>query len=72
MMDGNIVVKSRPDEGASLFIVAMTANAFREDVKRAFVSGTNGHLAKPIDIDALIQVLSENWGIRFLFSSPTF
>lgn len=38
-------------------IIAMTANAFDEDKKRAIESGMNGHLAKPIDVDLLIKTL---------------
>ncbi|MGN1295182.1 MAG: ATP-binding protein, partial [Bacilli bacterium] len=39
-------------------ILAMTANAFEEDKKKAFQSGMNGHIAKPIDINELLKVLS--------------
>ncbi|WP_320936618.1 response regulator [Enterocloster lavalensis] len=38
-------------------IVAMTANAFREDVESAMEAGMNAHVAKPIDIDALYRTL---------------
>jgi len=38
-------------------IVALTANAFKEDVERCFESGMNGHLAKPIDFCELINKL---------------
>ena len=40
-------------------IIAMTANAFEEDKKNATKAGMNGHLAKPIDIQKLIQTLSD-------------
>ena len=40
-------------------IVAMTANAFAEDVQKAMEAGMNVHLSKPIDIAALIGVLKE-------------
>lgn len=39
-------------------IIAMTANAFSEDVANALNAGMNHHLAKPIDIKALMGVLS--------------
>ena len=40
-------------------IIAMTADAFHEDVVRAGEAGMDGHLAKPIDPDKLYQVLAE-------------
>ena len=39
-------------------VIAMTANAFSEDVTNAINAGMNHHLAKPIDIKALMGVLS--------------
>ena len=38
---------------ANIPIVAMTANAFEEDRKKAFDAGMDGHIAKPIDIEKL-------------------
>ena len=38
-------------------IVAMTANAFKEDEEMALSVGMNGHIAKPIDVDKVEQVL---------------
>lgn len=40
-------------------IIAMTANAFDEDMKKSIDSGMNGHLSKPIDIEKLYKVLQE-------------
>lgn len=40
-----------------LFIVAMTADAFAEDAKQARLAGMDGHLAKPISIEQLKNVL---------------
>ncbi|MFP3043209.1 transporter substrate-binding domain-containing protein [Treponema primitia] len=43
-------------------IIAMTANAYREDIDRALAAGMNGHLAKPVDIDEVMKVLSQRLG----------
>jgi len=39
-------------------IVAMTANAYKEDIERALASGMDGHLSKPIDINAVMRTLA--------------
>ena len=48
----------RPD-GANIPIIAMTANAFEEDVKKSFMAGMNGHLSKPINIKKMYALLDE-------------
>ncbi|MDR0831811.1 MAG: response regulator [Bacillales bacterium] len=40
-------------------IIAMTANAFREDIDRALASGMNGHIAKPINFVGVLRTLKE-------------
>ena len=40
-------------------IIAMTANAFDEDKKAALAAGMNGHIAKPIDVPKLMELLTE-------------
>lgn len=44
-------------QGASIPIIAMTANAFSEDVRRSLASGMNAHISKPIDIALLEKIL---------------
>ena len=52
-------MEDRPD-GQEIPIVAMTANAFAEDVQAALDAGMNAHLAKPIVMERVLQVISEN------------
>ena len=40
-------------------IIALSANAFEEDIKAAKAAGMNGHVAKPIDIQSLMDTLAE-------------
>ncbi len=47
---------------ASIPIVAMTANAFEEDRQKAAEAGMDGHVAKPIDVEKLMDVLEEILG----------
>ena len=42
---------------ASIPSLAMTANAFEEDKREALKCGMNGHIAKPIDIEKLLNTL---------------
>ncbi len=44
---------------ANIPIVAMTANAFEEDKKRAFEVGMNGHVVKPIDVNLVLKMLNK-------------
>jgi CheY-like chemotaxis protein len=45
----------RPD-AKTIPIVALTANAFKEDIDRAIKSGMNAHLAKPLEMEKLLEV----------------
>ena len=40
-------------------IIAMTANAFEEDVKAALAAGMNEHLSKPIRIELLYEIMKK-------------
>jgi len=50
----------RPD--ASLPIIAMTADAYSDDIQRCLSHGMNAHVAKPIDIDEVARVLRKYLG----------
>ena len=49
--------RSTHPEAAVIPIVAMTANTFAEDVRDALDAGMNGHLAKPIDMNTVKELL---------------
>lgn len=52
------IIRAMEREDARLPIIAMTADAFSEDMQRSHQAGMNEHVAKPIDIDKLYQILS--------------
>ena len=47
-------------EAETIHILAMTANAFSEDIAAAAAAGMNGHLAKPIDVAALYRLIASH------------
>ncbi len=51
---------NRPD--ASLPIIAMTADAYSDDIQRCLSHGMNAHVAKPIDIDEVVRILKRYLG----------
>lgn len=54
------LIRSLPDPDlASVPVIAVTANAFAEDVKKAYESGMNGHISKPLEIENIKRVLRE-------------
>ena len=62
-MDGYQAAKairnSKCPNAESIPIIAMTANAFQEDVVAALEAGMDAHIAKPIDVNALYQTLKD-------------
>ncbi len=63
VMDGEEAtreIRKLPREDAvTVPIIAMTANAFNDDIQSAIQAGMNGHLAKPIDLQQLRKLLRE-------------
>ena len=66
VMDGyqatKVIRALNRDDASTLPIVAMTANAFQEDVCDALKAGMNVHLAKPVDVAELGQILQRFLG----------
>ena len=52
-------LQNRPD-AITIPIIAMTANAFAEDVQASMDAGMNGHLSKPIVMDEVVKTISRN------------
>ena len=57
-----ISIRSLPDrpDSRTIPIIAMTANAFVEDVQASLDSGMNGHLAKPIVMEEVTKSIVMN------------
>ena len=45
------------EDARSIPIIALTANAFDEDVQRSMQAGLNAHLSKPVEADVLFETL---------------
>ena len=54
-----IRASDHPD-AQSIPIFAMTANAFKDDIEAALAAGMNGHIAKPIDVGHVMDVLAKH------------
>lgn len=53
----------RLEPGKTIPIIAMTANAFAEDVQASLDAGMNAHVSKPVDVEVLRATLSKALGI---------
>ena len=62
VMDGLTATKTirslKHPDAETIPIIAMTANAFAEDMQASLAAGMNAHLTKPIEIDSLIRTIS--------------
>lgn len=48
------------DDAKCVPIIAMTANAFDEDVRNSIEAGMDGHLAKPIEVDKMFMTIAKH------------
>ena len=55
-------IRNMPDrpDGKKIPIIAMTANAFAEDIRAALDAGMDGHVAKPVDMGVLLSVITKH------------
>ncbi len=68
VMDGyeatrTIRASGRPD-AKNVSIIAMTANAFVDDIRDAIDSGMDAHITKPVQIDKLISTIQQVFDSR--------
>ena len=63
VMDGynatHLIRTMKRSDAGRIPIIAMTANAFIEDIKKAKDAGMTAHIAKPLDIDKVAQVIAD-------------
>ena len=63
VMDGLTATKTirslKHPDAETIPIIAMTANAFREDKEKCLAAGMNAHLAKPVKIENVKKILCE-------------
>jgi len=57
IMDGYETTRRIRQKDRSIPIIALTANAMKEDIERSMISGMNGHLNKPIQVEKLYETL---------------
>lgn len=62
VMDGITAAKTiramERKDAKTIPIIAMTANAYEEDIQKTHDAGMNAHLSKPIDIDLMLKTLA--------------
>ena len=54
--DATRAIRELPN-GFEIPIIALSANAFKEDVDRSLAAGMNAHVAKPIDVKVLFDTM---------------
>ena len=68
VMDGyeaTEAIRALPDEKLSRIpIIAMTANVFREDIIAAEKAGMQGHVGKPLNLEAMLRTLADVLEVR--------
>ena len=60
--EATAAIRSSGRADADLPIIAMTADAFSEDIQRCLACGMNAHVAKPIDVQEIARLLEKFLG----------
>jgi len=59
-LEATRAIRALPDKRISTIpIIAMTADAFSENVTECLAAGMNGHIAKPIDLKLTLKAIRE-------------
>ena len=59
-LDATVMIRQLAREDAKkVIIIAMTANAYTEDVDKSMAAGMNAHLSKPVDTERMFRVIGE-------------
>ena len=58
VMNGYEATRAIRQSGNAVPIIAMTANAMPEDIKKARAAGMNGHIAKPLEVQNMLETIS--------------
>ena len=69
VMNGYDAAQAIRAAGNSVPIIAMTANAMPEDIKRAKSAGMNDHIAKPLDVPKMMATIEKQLGMKKLVPS---
>ncbi|MGN0779462.1 MAG: response regulator [Aristaeellaceae bacterium] len=64
VMDGHEATRVLRARGVRIPIIAMTANAFTEDIQQSLAAGMDAHLAKPLDLNKLRWTLARYNKVR--------
>ena len=66
LMDGYEATRQILNINKNITIIALSANALKDDVIKTLESGMKNHIAKPVDIDELISKVKQNLNMKYV------